>query len=394
MTNKLCYDFAIFTIVNLKEMKMKCILLTCFTLMSISILSSQELIYETIDYDGNLREYALYVPVGYDATVETPLVFNFHGGGGDIASQLFVSDMRNLADLDTFLIVYPQALPDPNDEGNTLWTHKPPTQVDDVYFVETLIDEISTQYSINADKVFACGYSNGGEFTFELACRLSDRIAAIGVVARSMYIETLEACNPTHPMMVMTIHGTDDEYEGIEWLGTTYYPSLDVVNAYWSDHNKTSEDPVITQVADVAPNDGSTVERIVWGDGEGCSAVIHLKVNNGGHDWPGTFGNMDINANEEIWNMFKYADRTGGAGCFVTNTTDVNARNTITLYPNPASDLLKITGEFDQRIKYEVYSMHGELLISDIRNTIDISQLSTGTYYLKLNGSFKKFVKL
>jgi len=28
-------------------------------------------------------------------------------------------------------------------------------------------------------------------------------------------------------------------------------------------------------------------------------------VVNGGHDWPGWSGNMDINASREVWNFFK-----------------------------------------------------------------------------------------
>jgi len=28
------------------------------------------------------------------------------------------------------------------------------------------------------------------------------------------------------------------------------------------------------------------------------------KVVNGGHEWPGAWGNMDINAGEEVWNFF------------------------------------------------------------------------------------------
>ena len=45
-------------------------------------------------------------------------------------------------------------------------------------------------------------------FAFDLACRLNERIAAIGVVARTMYIESYESCNVTHPTAVMTILGT------------------------------------------------------------------------------------------------------------------------------------------------------------------------------------------
>ena len=75
--------------------------------------------------------------------------------------------MSSMADTANFIAVYPQALPDPSDGGSTNWIHKDPTTVDDVYFIDALIDSIASDYLVNLDRVYACGY-RWGEFTFEL----------------------------------------------------------------------------------------------------------------------------------------------------------------------------------------------------------------------------------
>ena len=126
--------------------------------------------------------------------------------------------MRPIADTAGFILVYPQALPDPNDGGSTNWLHKNPTSVDDIFFVAAMIDNIAAQYNINEERVYACGYSLGGEFSYELACRLNARIAAVGVVARTMGTAAFNICSPTHPTGIITILGTDDfisPYDGL-----------------------------------------------------------------------------------------------------------------------------------------------------------------------------------
>lgn len=79
---------------------------------------SQTFISQTIQQDGLIREYSIYVPASYDGTTNFPLLFNLHGGGGDIASQIAIADMSPIADTANFIVVYPQARPDPSD-GNS-----------------------------------------------------------------------------------------------------------------------------------------------------------------------------------------------------------------------------------------------------------------------------------
>jgi polyhydroxybutyrate depolymerase len=88
----------------------------------------------TMTFDGNSREYIIYVPSSYDGSVELPLMFSFHGGGGLSSDFMnYYNDMRPLADTDGFIAVYPQASVDPVD-GSYAWLHKAPTSHDDVFF--------------------------------------------------------------------------------------------------------------------------------------------------------------------------------------------------------------------------------------------------------------------
>ena len=201
---------------------------------------TQNFITQTIDYDGNSREYKLYIPSSYSENSLSPLMFNFHGGNGTIDGQIYISDMRNLSDENNFILVYPQAIADPTDDGSLNWIFKGDSDHDDIYFIEALIDELSAQYSIDATRVYACGYSLGGEFVYELLCRLNDKIASGAVVARTMGQYQYENCNPQHPTSVMTILGTEDYesiYNGVVYNGVTYYISADDTHEYWSNYN-------------------------------------------------------------------------------------------------------------------------------------------------------------
>ena len=72
--------------------------------------------------------------------------------------------------------------------------------------------------NVDLNRVYALGYSNGGGFTFDLGCRLNNKITGIGVVARTMYAESYDNCEVVHPTPVVTILGNEDSisnYDGI-----------------------------------------------------------------------------------------------------------------------------------------------------------------------------------
>jgi polyhydroxybutyrate depolymerase len=378
------------------------------TLLSILVLTnifttsfSQSFVNETMQFDGNAREYDVYVPAMYDGTSAVPLIFSFHGGGGDIAGNIATNDLTPIADTANFIVVYPQAIPDPGNGGSTSWMHKQPTTHDDVPFVAAMIDSISANYNINLDRIYACGYSLGGEFCYELACQLNDEIAAIGAVARTMGTETFNNCAPVHPTGVMTILGTSDpisDYNGVWYLGVQYYMSAEEQHDYWVDFNNCDTVPMVTAIPDTAPTDGSTVERFSWSTADGCVYVEELKVTNGDHDWPGTFGNMDINATNEIWQFVSRYDLNGIINCATSSIDEIGTTNlNFSVYPNPSNGEVTIENNFSENKAFRIYSTLSEVVLSGQVNpgihTVDLSNLPANIYILEIENQVIKLIK-
>ena len=361
-------------------------------IVCISFSYAQGYISETIQYDGLTREYSIYVPASYDGTTSFPLLFNFHGGGGVIASQIAIADMSPIADTANFIVVYPQARQDPSDGNSFNWIPKVPGTFDDVPFISSLIDTIASIYQINQDRIYACGYSLGGDMCFELACKLNSRIAAIAPVARTMQANPDSFCSPVHPTGVLTILGTDDNtspYNGITYLGTEYYLSAEETHNYWASHNNCDINPTMSTVS-------PSVERYTWSTTSGCSYVEELKIIGGGHDWPGSFGNMTIDSNTEIWQFVSKYDINGLIGCSTASINEYRKDN-FRVYPNPVSTELTIEMDLSEEKKYIIYSTIGRLVLSGKLNsninTIDLSSLPPNVYILNINNHSVKLVK-
>lgn len=286
-------------------------------------------LYYPLNGKSNLKSIVL-VP-GFTATQESvskwaryfPLLFNLHGGGGANSAWQATSDMRPIADTADFILVYPQARPDPSDGNSFNWIPKVPGAFDDVPFFSSLIDTIASNYQIDQNKIYACGYSLGGDMTFELGCKLNNRIAAIAPVARTMQADPNSFCSPGHPTGVLTILGTDDlvsPYNGIVFGGVEYYISAAATQRYWAIHNNCDTTAAVNIVS-------PSVERYTWSTASGCAYVEELKVIGGGHDWPGSFGNMTIDANIEIWQFVSRYDINGLIGCITTSINENNGQN-------------------------------------------------------------------
>jgi polyhydroxybutyrate depolymerase len=360
----------------------------------LTVSQAQGYISQTIQHDGLTREYSIYIPASYDGTTNFPLLFNFHGGDGVIADWQTTADMRPIADTANFILVYPQARPDPSDGISLNWIPKVPGAFDDVPFISALIDTIASNYQIDHNRIYACGYSLGGDMSFELGCKLSNRIAAIAPVARTMQANPNSFCSPVHPTGVLTILGTDDfisPYGGSVFGGIEYYISAAATHLYWATHNNCD---ATASMSTVSPS----VERYTWSTASGCAYVVELKVIGGGHDWPGSFGNMTIDANIEIWQFVSRYDINGLIGCATTSLNEYSStQENYRVYPNPVNSQLTVEMEIAEEKEFRIYSTIGELMLSGRLNsninTIDLSSLPPNVYILNISNHSIKLIK-
>lgn len=367
-------------------------------ILSLAVLSAQQTNSETIVHDDLLREYIVYVPAVYDESIPTPLLFNFHGYRGQANIHMNSTGMRSVADTAGFILVYPQGS---QYFGSTHWNVGAwtiGTTADDIGFTSAMIDTLSSSYNINLERVYSCGYSNGGYFSFELACQLSDRIAAIGSVGGKMSSETYNSCNPSHPTPVVTIHGTADNvvvYSGSQPANSKSIPET---NEYWVNHNNADPDAVVENIPNTNTSDGSTVEYSSYLNGENCTSVDHYKVIGGGHDWPGDWGNKDINSNSVIWNFVSKYDINGLINCTTTSIDEINFDSSkVLIYPNPSNEFITIDIDLTKEIECHIYSMNGQRVLSQYlgpaNRKINVHNLPPSIYILKVGDrTLKVFV--
>lgn len=369
--------------------------LLCLVLQS----TAQQTINASVMVDGSPRTYILYIPANYSSTTPAPLVFNFHGYTSSAGTVKNRAAFESIADTAGFIVAHPQGS-DLNGAAHWNvggWTGA--STANDIGFVSAMIDSISANYNVSAKRIYSTGFSNGGFFSYELACRLSDKIAAIASVSGSMTDKITNNCNAKHPTPLLQIHGTSDAviaYGGSILAGSK--PIDDVIN-YWVAHNNCNTTPTTSAIPNTNTVDGSTVELIAYAGGDKGAAVELLKVTGGAHEWPGNAGNMDINASLEIWNFFsRYT--LDGAVVSVADIQDMAVG--IGISPNPTTNLVKLSF-------YSSNSGQAELVITDLQGRIvsqkelsykvgnnvfqlDVSSLVGGMYILSMQSQQIKLV--
>jgi polyhydroxybutyrate depolymerase len=255
-----------------------------------------------------------------------PLVFLLHGGGGtgEGMGELTMGGFNRLADRESFIVVYPNGIEKHWNDGRGLQAYRAHREnIDDVGFISALIEHLIRTLNVDPNRIYAVGISNGGQFSQRLACELSDRIAAIGVVAIQLPEHLPSSCAPKRPVSVLMMPGTEDPlvpWEGGEIgfrRGRKFGKVLSVPESmrFWAKQNQCPESPLITHESDRDPKDGTRVRREAYVPcGEGAEVVLYA-IEGGGHTWPGgdqylpagIIGrtSRDIDANEVIWDFFK-----------------------------------------------------------------------------------------
>lgn len=362
---------------------------------------SQQTVTKTLVHDDLNRSYIVYIPDAYDENVETPLLFNFHGYTSNASDQMVYGDFRSIADAEGFILVHPEGT---LFNGNTHWNVGGWTlgsTVDDVGFTEGMIEELSSEFNIDQDRVYATGMSNGGFMSFLLACQLSEKIAAIASVTGSMTPSTYNNCNSQHPTPVLYIHGTSDgvvPYDGANWTKKVE----DVIN-FWKIENECDTDPVVTELPNSTTWDESTVELFSYLNGDAGTEVIHYKVIGGGHTWPGTSilfpgTNYDFNASEVIWSFLSRYDVNGLIDTSTSTEDEFTNEEFTLIYPNPASSEIKVKFKEAPNVEYELLNNSGEVVLNgkfeQKEEVIDISRFANGIYSLRIGKQNFRVAKL
>jgi len=259
----------------------------------------------SIQAGGLTRTYILHLPTGVNSAKPIPLVLAFHGGGGKGAGMVGLTGFDEIADREGFAVAYPDGIDRHWSDFRKL------SSIDDVGFIRALIDKLIRENHIDPKRVYATGMSNGGFFSSYLACRLTDKIAAIAAVAATMGEGEPEQCSPSRPISVLYMHGSKDPIVPIEGGAVLKTRgkcvSQDTAVRFWRDFDKTGPRSGVPSPADV--------HLAVYSGGKAGTEVVQYVVDGAGHVWPGGsqylpafiigHATKAINASEIVWEFFQ-----------------------------------------------------------------------------------------
>ena len=140
-----------------------------------------------------------------------PLVLVFHAAGGKGRSIARHTGFTELAEQEGFAVAYPDGIGGRWNDGRR------PSSRDDVGFVRALLDSLSRELTLDSNRVYAAGISNGAMFSYRLACDLPGVFAAIAPVAGALPANLPQRCVPAMPLSVVAFQGTADRslpYDG------------------------------------------------------------------------------------------------------------------------------------------------------------------------------------
>ena len=278
----------------------------------------------TLQVRGLERRYLAHAPMGYDGARPVPLVIMLHGAGGTGRGAMEETGWAEKADEEGFITAFPDAVPpDPTKPAQFLtnpqvWNdgsgrgHAGRRDLDDVGFIDRLIDDLCGRFRIDARRIFVTGFSNGASMTFRVGAELSHRVAAIAPVSGHFWLNTTEL---SRPVPLIFISGTEDPLNPLEggevslpWGGTEEKPPIRESILKW------------VKLLDCPPEpntlyDKNGVKAISYGPGKKGSEVVFYTVEGAGHTWPGGKGLLPerivgkatdkIKATDVIWEFFK-----------------------------------------------------------------------------------------
>ncbi|WP_187276610.1 alpha/beta hydrolase family esterase [Parahaliea maris] len=242
---------------------------------------------------GAERPAQVLIPSNYDPGTRYPLIVTLHGYGafGSLQSSYLGLDAR--VDSAQYVLVSPDGTE--NRNGTRFWNGTPAccaaaaaaedgsgedySQIDDVGYIRSLIEEAAATYSIDPSRVALFGHSNGGFLALRLGCEASDLVTSIVSLAGSTFAQE-SACAPAaKPVSLLAVHGTADDtilYDGGEILGEAYPSAQETARRFAVLAGCDGDNPGDGGSVDVVGNLSGAETRVqAWPD---CPAGVEVEL--------------------------------------------------------------------------------------------------------------------
>lgn len=247
-------------------------------------------LFYSVQVNDKTRTYLLYVPNNVQDSA--PLIISLHGAGGTVTTTSHDPDFNSIADQEGFIVAYPQGLqttfPGLGGMQAPGWTSTGEENFD-TDFLKAIIEDIDSKYTLDRQRLYCCGFSNGGMMTYVMANTCSHIFAAFAAISGYPINEFHLHHTSWRPVPFLHIHGKADDF-----VKYSLVPNIieDMV-----DRNGANPVPVVTTV-------NGKYTKNVYEACEGGFPIVFYEIDGMGHS-PFTNNTEDNSSSKTMWNFFK-----------------------------------------------------------------------------------------
>ncbi|MEI8203251.1 MAG: T9SS type A sorting domain-containing protein [Bacteroidota bacterium] len=348
---------------------------------------------KTMTIGGLSRSYRVYQSPNYNSAVPASLIIALHGLGDNMTNFSGIG-FNYIADTANIICIFPQAVSDPIvgtawNSGAGVLSYYPNASVDDIGFINALIDTAKVDYAIDHSRVYLCGFSMGGFMTEKMALQSNSRIAAFGSMSGT-FGSQITTFSPGRHIPIAHFHGTHDST--VYYTGNLYGMDPDSLVKFWVTNNACNLTPATYNYPD-AVADSITIERFDYTNGDPQSDVSFYKMFGATHTVLFQPTN-DMTEPVELW-LFLRRHTYATAGI----AEQKNTSNDTHIFPNPATNQLNFTcqsADISENSYISVYNLQGQLVfqqkVYQPSTQMDMSSLAKGIYFLKFKNESKSEV--
>lgn len=398
--------------------------LLAFALFLSSLSAYAEPIVINIKSGGYDREYLLYIPKHYNENNPADLIVCLHGFNRTMHDFFEAYNILTIADSLNLIVLAPQALSEQDPEVlhqaenlkdygidiplDAAWSCGLKVKatflgflellnvelnknVDDVAFIEAIINEAKSNYYINNDNTFIFGTSLGGFMSYQYALYngndLSGLISICGSMGNNIKNENSDVNIP-----ICDFHSVDDEvvpYSGLLSFNSLIEVSLcqekEKVITDWVSRNNALTLPSIENINYYPATSGYTVTKYTYPEKE--NEVIHYKITGAKHSYYFKKENDCMDYNEEVYKFIKNHTKEPDT------KIEPIANSKLAIYPNPVRDQL-IHINIDEG-NASIYDLNGKLIFTSkyTGGSLQIPYMRQGIYILNITSSLGSFHK-
>ena len=249
-----------------------------------------------ITWDNYERTFLSYVPKSITKNSKPALIIVLHGSGidGDRIRQWTGYEFDQMADKHNFIVLYPDGYKNNWNDCRKIAPYPAKKQnIDDVGFINSLINKYELDYGVDPHQVFAFGYSNGGAMAYRIAIERPQLLNAVTAIGATLPTPDNFNCKIDNlSTRIMMVSGTKDPiipYNGgkIFFFGQNMGKALSAIATAeifaHSSHAVEIRDTV--RLPHKHRADHTSVDKKSWVH-EGITRVELYTVNGGGHVVP------------------------------------------------------------------------------------------------------------